>query len=249
MTLISEIITSAYREANLISLGASLTAEQTAEALPLLLRIIESTLGNEVGEHFTVAEVGLEISTITNYRDWLDQTEPLQLRNNQTINSNTHIFLNQESPQTFKLPRSPRDGARLRITDIGNKLSQFPITIEGNGRKIEGQTELVLSVDNLISEWFYRADSGQWLKSNPLALSSVIPFPSEFDDFFIIALAMRLNPRHNQQSAPETVARYQNIRNKLRARYRQSDPQYSEYSLWSTGQRRYYSSYAFDEGY
>jgi hypothetical protein len=51
-----------------------------------------------------------------------------------------------------------------------------------------------------------------------------MPFPTEFDDYFIIALALRLAPRHSARLGPDSVAMLERARSQIRARYRKPRP-------------------------
>jgi hypothetical protein len=49
LTLVSEIITDAFRQSNLVAVGTTPTTEETTEALRYLNRIVKSVFGNEAG--------------------------------------------------------------------------------------------------------------------------------------------------------------------------------------------------------
>jgi hypothetical protein len=68
-------------------------------------------------------------------------------------------------------------------------------------------------------QWMYRADIGQWVKITTLLYTDAIPFPQEFDDYFITMLAMRLNPRYGQTLADESQEVLKRSRSLLRDRY------------------------------
>jgi hypothetical protein len=51
-----------------------------------------------------------------------------------------------------------------------------------------------------------------------------MPFPVEFDTYFITRLAMELNPQYSGTTAQETLDAMQRSESKLRARYRKPRP-------------------------
>lgn len=210
MTLVSQAIIDAYREGNLIAVESEPSAAQQDEALRLLNRIVSGVYGAEAGEELRP----VSLSSI----DGGD------------VSPNTHLFLNVSAPGTLKLPANPDDGCRFAITDVGQSLATYPLTLDGNGRRIEGS--LTLEVNTTYDrEFFYRADCGSWEEVELLSFADELPFPGKFDDYFIIALAIRLNPRYGQQLDPQTAATYQRLQRQLRTRYRQFTQVASELGL------------------
>jgi hypothetical protein len=206
MTLLSSIITDAYRETNLIPMGASPNTNQTTEALNRLNPLILSTVGYEAGDELQDLNYGGEYDQSTVINDW--------------IPDNTRLVLNLESAVTLYLDPEPYEGQLIGIVDAGSNLATYNLTLNGNGRNIEGASTLVLNTDDTASRWMYRADTGNWVKIETLEDTDEMPFPSEFDDYFVLMLAMRLNPRYGQNMAAESVERLRSMRVRLRARYR-----------------------------
>lgn len=216
MTTASSIITDAYRESNLIPMGNSPNANQITEALGRLNTLLSSTIGNEAGDAFSDLNIGgtFDQSWDTTYY----------------VPSNVRLVLNISSPLTLKLHPQPFEGQRLSVVDAGGTLGSDNLTLDGNGRKIEGGASVVLSTNGDTRQWFYRADLGEWVKCATLIIDDDIPFPPEFDDYFITMLALRLNPRYGQALAAETLETLKRSRNQLRARYhawKQISPDYS----------------------
>lgn len=205
MTLASDIISDAYRETNIIPLGVSPTANQTTEALTRLNAIISSLLGNEVGDPLDDINVGGDY----------DQSEILTTY----IPDDSRLVLNLSNAQTFNLDPYPYEGQRLSFIDVGNNLATYNVVLDGNGRNIEGSATLTLSTNGDSRQWFYRADTGNWVKATTLISSDAIPYPTEFDDFFVTTLAMRINPRYGQSLRPETIESLKRMRSQLRSRY------------------------------
>lgn len=220
-TLVSSIITDAFRETNLIPLGVSPTTDQSAEAFRRLSSIVVAVLGNEAGETLVPMPLGQNDITSPSGYPWWQNTLP----GNVFVPTNTRIMLNLTGAGSVNLHPKPHDGARMGIVDASGNLASHPLTIYGNGRLIEGQTQMVYSTNGQTKEWFYREDLGNWVTVTPLDSAGTMPFPPEFDDMFIVMLAMRLNPRYGQVINPASVDALKSTMTKFSARYKQSDTQ------------------------
>jgi hypothetical protein len=215
MTVTLEIITSAYRESNLIAIGATPTTAQIAEALSRLNALVSSVYGYEVGEPLGDWPIGVEGVVDYSY-DWTSDVWPYP-------SANVRLIANSTEAQTIYLPPTPSDGARVAIIDPNSRLTAAPVTIDGNGRTIENAANVVLDANGTNRIWLYRAELGNWSLLSTLtgAEGEDFPFPNEFDDYFITKLAMRLNPRYGRSIAQESAVEMDRILEKLRARYRQ----------------------------
>jgi hypothetical protein len=205
MTTASSIITDAYREGNLIPMGIPPTFNQQNEALNRLNNIILSTVGYEAGDGIDDLNIGGPY----------DQSSLVSV----FIPDNARLILNLTSSQTFKLDPEPFEGQRLSLVDVGGNLSSFNVILDGNGRKIEGASSVTLTTDNDTRQWMYRADIGSWVKISTIAYDDDMPFPAEFDDYFITTLALRLSPRYGLTLAGETISAMKRARSLLRGRY------------------------------
>lgn len=218
MTLLSDIIQQAFREGNLIPIGASPTAAETAEGLKRLQVLIGSVLGNEAGEKLTTLPIGNNNVVApegypNNGQTWAITPLPLNVR----------AVCNLSSAQTINAPWKPQDGSRFGVQDISSNFATYNLTIKPNGRLIEGSTSnIVLNTDDIMREWFYRADLGDWKRVTSLTAADQMPYPEEFDDLFVIMLAMRLATRNSQQISQESIAAMERSRDQFRARYAQT---------------------------
>jgi hypothetical protein len=223
MTLASDIITRAYREGNIIPLVATPSTNQQNEALPLLNEQLLSAIGNEVGNDVADLNIGGLYDQSIYCATWV----PADVR----------LILNLSGAQTFKLHPEPYDGMRLGFVDAGNNLATYNLTLNGNGRNIEGSPTVTLSTNGDSRHWIYRADTANWQKLTSLAASDTIPFPTHFDSFWTTRLAMRLNPRYGQSVSQETLAELKRIESQIKARYRKPRP-YQEMPVGLVGERR-----------
>lgn len=259
MSTVSEIITDAFRASNQIAVGASPTTAEQTEALRYLNRIIVSTLGYEAGENFSPIAIGSQnierptgypwYETVPDDTDWF-------------VPENSRLYLNINEPLTLYLHPEPDDGSRFSIVDMGGNLSTNNVTIDGNGRHIEGSDTLVLdgSSGNRF-DWFYRGDLGNWVLYSELTLVDDLPFPEEFDDYFIMSLAMRINPQYGRTLDEQALQFWRRARSQIRARYSVDIPMPSERGLlrmsrmagdrdrWRTERIAYNPQAAFNKGW
>ena len=220
-TAITSIILSAMRETNLIPLGVTPSAAQQAEAFTLLSTIVAGVLGNEGGENMVPMPLGQDnIVSPAGYPWWSNS-----LPGNIFVNINTRLMCNLTAPGTVNLHPKPHDGARFGIVDVSGNFNIFPLTVFGNGRNIDGLPDEVFNTPGLVKEWIYREDLGSWVTVIPITLTGNMPWPPEFDDMFIIMLAMRLNPRYGQVMHPASVEALKAAMRKFSARYKQSTSQ------------------------
>lgn len=240
-TLTYEIILDGYRESNLIALNATPTGAQEAEALRALRRLIASLYGHEEGEELISIPVGdadlvrpYGYTEFTDLEDWTDGLIP----------PNSRLVCNLAAPLTLYLNPDPTDGERFAVIDSAGTFGTTNLTIKGNGRRIDGGREKVLGLVNINIEFMYREDLGEWVKISPVDTQDLWPFPTAYDDLFITGLAMRLNPRYEQDADPQTVAAYRRSIGAFKAKYRQSKDADLELALTNIGAtKKYYSGY------
>jgi hypothetical protein len=224
---VASIIFDGYRESNLISIYDTLDDQQTAEGFRRLQVIVAAVLGWDVGENLQDWPIGvLNVkrdhwpTPIPNYNYWTQNTWQYPLQN-------MRLLLDHEEAQTIYLPQQPDNGARFEIVRVSQDLATHPITLDANGRKIEGATTLVLN-DNATANRTIMYDSAraEWVRVIPLVEDGDMPFPIEFDFFFITKLAMRLNPAYGRALTAESSAALEEAQSQLNARYRnkQAEP-------------------------
>lgn len=216
MTLVSSILLDAYRESNLIAVDTStLTSARETEALRRFTSLIASIIGWEAGENLKQWPVGTAgyVNPADDQRADVWRYPPV----------NSTLVLNLAVADTIYLPVNPSDGARIAVQDIGGNLATYNLTLNGNGRLVEAARTLVLSTNSLNRTWFYRADLGDWRRVTTLAATDDMPFPIEFDDMFIILLAMRLNPRYGRKMDAQTISYLKRMQAMFTARYAQSE--------------------------
>lgn len=229
----SAVILQGFRENNLIPVGKSPSADETAEALVLLNNFTASIFGFELGENYVdwlAAAPQRTAPRASNFPQgplggdgWvqgqpLSNAWPIPPTNSRIIWGNTTIKV--------YFPDSPDDGARMALIggsgagDGGVDGSQ--ITLDGNGKFIEGVAAITITGPVLTPmEWFYRADLASWQRVTDILLTDDMPFPRAFNDFFICALSLRQAPRYSKTPSTLTVKTADMAMQRLKARYRQ----------------------------
>lgn len=218
MTTVASVIKSALRETNLIPLGVDPDQPAVDEAFGLLSTIVAGVLGNEAGENLSPFPLGQEGINAPKGYPWWNNSLP----GNVYLPFNTRIMCNLTGPGTVNLHPRPHDGARMGVVDVSQNFDTFPLTINGNGRSIEGEESMQYDTPGMERQWMYREDIGNWVTVLPLDPNGNMPWPAEFDDMFIITLATRLNPRYGQIMHPSSEKSLQVAQSKFAARYGQS---------------------------
>jgi hypothetical protein len=232
MSTLADIIQSGYRELNLVAIGKEPTPAQSAEGLTLLNRIYDQVFGGSAGNLMYPWPLG-------NYgRQAMDQ---LSWSTQQWQNPipNAKLVVTNEEALTVYLPTAPSDGARIGIMDPYSRLASVPVTLDGNGYTIENAATLLLNTDDMDRTWLFRQDLGNWARLSPLIATDPSPFPSEYDDYFSILLALRFAPRAGRELASSTSAAYAALEKKFVARYYQSAPLITDRALMFNSKQSY----------
>lgn len=242
MTTAATIIQAAFREGNLIPVGKQATADQITEALDKLNRLVLGILGYKMGENLAdwpIPQPQRTASVAANYPQG-----PLASCLNQQgfpYPPNNRRIVYGGTVQTAYFPEKPNPGSQMAVVQAsgagdGGTTGQV-LTLNGNGRTIQTPpsgafTNTVTFTFSTVSpfapiRWFYRDDLAQWVQIATLtsgsgaAYTDNLPYPGEFDDFFICALAKRLAPSYGKIIAKETVETALKTEFAFVARYRQ----------------------------
>lgn len=231
MTLISQIISDAFRQDNILGVGAVPTTPEQTEALGLLNNIVLQMVGSELGE--LVYDWQVPPAATAPYR----REDPRDPYGDNAIPAtypyppaNVRLVTQIAAATTVYMPQYPSDGARITLADTGS--TSTALTIDANGRKIEGAAALAFDpVATPQASWFYRADLGDWVRCSALTLSSNSPFPDRYDMLLVTALSMWLCPRNGREPSAVTVKFNGDLLTKFRAQYKQYVPTPATHSL------------------
>ena len=236
MTTVRQIITDALREAGIVPVGEDPDAAIFEEGLRAFSSISRTLCRAELGE--PLKDVNFGDSGLTNaYSEELDLSSELD---SIYVPSNSRVILNIGSAETLFLNPNPRDGCRIAVFDSAGNVGTYNVTLNGNGRLVESAKTVVLNTNGVSGEWFYRADTGNWMKVADLVDGDDSPLPEEFDDLLITYLAMRINSRYGATTSGETTETLKRIRRIFRARYSQINDQNSEIGVYRLPSTRHY---------
>jgi len=224
MTLASTIIQRAYRQENLIAAGTTPTTDEQTEGLELLNDMINQLIGFELGE---LVFDWLVPTSETAPRKEENPDDPYGERERPAIYqqppNNVRLATKLTQAQTIYLPQYPNDGSRISFTDLGS--SSFTLTLDANGRQIEGAATVAFDPSVTTDrEWFYRADTGNWQLRTQLALSDDSPFPMLYDPMLYIGLSIWLAPRTGIEPSAVNQRLYSDMVTKFRSQYKQEIP-------------------------
>lgn len=231
MTTALVIITDSLRESNTIPLGAVPNTNQVAEGLRRLKALVASVYGADVGAPLVDWPVGVE--------DYQDSMSGWSESSWAYPRANSRLICNLGAATTVYFPLNPQDGARMSVVDRAGNFATYNLTVHGNGRTIEDALSKVLNT-SATKDWFYRADQGTWVAMASLAdENAAMPFPEEFDDYFVTKLAMRTNPQYGRAMSAESATRLVEMQQQIMARYRQTRSVHADPSVLVTNRTTY----------
>jgi hypothetical protein len=225
MTTAASLVKDAYREGNLIPVGSTPTTDEQIEALERLNRYVQGVFGYEMGEPLVdwdvpdpqrTAPVAADFPQAPIPHDMPSGVYPYPPKNRRIVFGSV--------AQTVYFPEAPLDGSRMALVQ-GSGVDGTPgstVTLDGNGRTIEGSNTKAYTAPVTARQWLYRADLADWQAVVDMTLTNECPFPPELDDLWICMLAMRLAPRYGKTTAPETSRLGLVMLAKLKTRYEQA---------------------------
>lgn len=117
---------------------------------------------------------------------------------------------------TVTLPENPVDGQRVEVVDAGGTGA---VVIARNGWRINGSdSNYTISTPYAKASLMFRADTGNWVLVDDLALADELPFPDDFDEAIALNLARRLT-LYGQRLSEEDSKRADMGAQRIRARY------------------------------
>jgi len=240
-TPVEDIIQYAFRDGNLVPVGKPPTSAEQTEALARLNAIIKNVLGFELGEPLSdwTAPYPQRTSPVqANYPQLpYDLTFDLSMLTSPVTTIAISQTIWQNPPQNTRIvfggvtgtvyfPAQPDDGAQMALVQgSGAGDSGAPgaiLTLDGNGRTIEGANTQTYTDPVAEKRWLYRADIGDWVELTTLELADEMPFSEDVDDFWITRLAIRLCPGFGKSAPPELQAAYKSAKAQFLAKYKQS---------------------------
>ncbi len=249
MTTGSALVNKAYREGNLINLGATITSSQETEGLEALNKFVDSLFGYELGEFAFDWPIEPRNDAPVKARYPLFPQD--QFNRQQRVTNypppNTRILMNITADTTIWFPQAPSNGAKIVFVDVASPTAT--LTVQGNGRLILGSQTLADTPANLNGrQLMYRADLGNWIELAQITSTTESPFPSAYDVLLELGVLRRLAPRFGRQLSADQLSDYTRLMNRLKAQFKQETPaaldQYNTFltpmSDWRWGEGLYY---------
>lgn len=229
MTLNSTIIEAAYRESNFVGQASDLTAKEQNEGLALLQSLVDSFHGSVVGQKFKPWMIPTPNNTApesVRFPAAPGHPAPINEKDIKYPPIQSRVILRTSTAQTLYFQYAPPDGAIMQIVDAGFTAD---VTLDANGAFMgESGTDRTETLTPQFptgrvptKTYVYRGDIASWVPITTLVYTGENPYPSEFDDFWITSLAMRLSPRFGNEPRQVTVMRYQEMLVFIRGWYRQ----------------------------
>lgn len=223
MTTISTLVNAAFRESGITAVGTLPDANESAEATTLLINYIASLYNDEIGEFLIPYNVGTNGITYSPSSDQQYST---------VIKTESRLVCNLSGPMTLYFPPVPQDGSIIAVVDSLGNFATNPLTLNGNGRMINGSPTAVLNTNNANITYLFDGTTSAWSTIVlPASGSDSSPFNTKYDDMLIIWLAMRINPRYGADTHPETVAVFNRLNKQFKRRYNHNEEVHSEYGI------------------
>ena len=231
--LAQEAVERAYREAAIKTINSpAFTTAELTEGLARLNGFLASLFGAEIGRLATDVQVPVFQRTATNPNADFHQGFPGNLTNTDQpvgameqraeseyiVPPNSRILWRNPTDLTVFLPQYPTDGAQIEAVNTGGAGT---LTLDGNGRLVEGANTLVLAPGFAPKRLFYRADLGNWIPLAPLTLTSETPLPPEFDDLLVSGTAIRLTGLDEIEPTAGTMFIFNRLMKRCKERYTQ----------------------------
>lgn len=175
MATANDIIARALKLLGVGADGEPISASDAVDGLVALNALLDSLPANGVGSPLT----------------------PINVSEGHDSSGNEALFVASGGVR-ITLPEMPIDGMRVQVVDVGGAFGVAPVTLERNGRLLEGAANnATLSDVGLNRTWLYRADLGDWRRIGSLTATAQIPYPSRFDEAIAAQLAAKLAPTYS----------------------------------------------------
>lgn len=121
---------------------------------------------------------------------------------------NGGLYMIPASLYTLTAPTNPRSGARFGAVDPNLNFATNNCTIARNGRLLEGAaSNLTLSTNGANRQWFFDADTGNWVReADPASVDVSPPFPDRLISHLPAMLAVWIAAEFGSEIRPDVVA-------------------------------------------
>lgn len=235
MTTARSILGSVYRKLNVTAIGTQPNTAQLNEGLTELNGFLRIIFGSQLGELLRDWEAPFSQRTAPVAANFPQNPYPLN-QDSAFLGSpssgagsaswpyppkNSRLIFGATEDATVYFPEQPDDGARMGLLQGALAGAGVTLTLDGNGRTINGAATQTFTTPFTGARWIYRADLADWRPLADLALDDEMPLPEDMDDFAILSLAVRVAPNNDKSISPELAEAYKQAKSIFQARYRQ----------------------------
>jgi hypothetical protein len=180
------LIEDALLEIGALDINEPLSNDAATRALRRLNLMLRSLVGNGLGARLHAKPVSAATTVQSDYLYLCDTTS---------------------AAFNLTLPDDPAEGWIFGVADAQEKFATNNLGLIPNGNLIENtRSTLVLSTNGDNRTWFFRGDTGDWVRIQDLALTDEVYFADDVLEGLIWMLAARLAPQHNQTFPAELAA-------------------------------------------
>lgn len=196
----------------MLSIAQTPSTDQVNEALPILQGIMRRAV---IQTPQSMITIGTRPKTSKRKR----QRDFTSYVNDIALPQNVYVHCNLTQATEVLMPFDAGDGARMIFVDVAGNFATQPLTLNGNGNLVDGAASKLLDTNGMQADFFYRKDLAEWRSVSPLLTSSTVPFPDEYDDMFVLLLAVRLLVRYGRSIDEGSAALLDEMRERFKARY------------------------------
>lgn len=235
MTLISDIVSAAWKETNDVALESGPTEAESEHARLMLTRILHATLRFLAGQKLPVWAVPPIKGSTTRYNYPLGNMDRNPVADDMMPFPPTNRTVRAVTDYTVFLDPFAEDGAQMVFT-VANPGAV--LTVNPNGLLIDDSASLTVTGPG--QAWlFFRSDLGKWITILPsYGFDDEMPFPPEYDDYFTVLLSLRLTPLTGREPNAVVMSVASQGESDLRARYFQNMPVALDSEVFSSSDKR-----------
>lgn len=181
---VSDVINRGLRLIGGLATGDDPTGEESNDALRCYNNLFRGLFGTIIGPRLAPAVTAVSLTGQTGF-----------------------IYAVGAAAVTITLPANPRAGARVGVSDANLALATFNATIARNGHLLEGAAaNLTLNTNGTNRIWWFRPDTGNWVREADQALTDSPPFSDDLIGYLPAMFAVNMVAEYGGEVRQDTVA-------------------------------------------
>jgi hypothetical protein len=182
---VRDVIKAALRKMGGLASGDDPTADEVTDALTSYNSLLRSMFGTIVGQRLSPQAAAASLTA-----------EP------------GGQYQIAASAMTITLPANPKNGARVGVVDSNLNFAVNTCTVARNGRSLEGAAaNLSLTTAGGGRTWFFRGDTGNWVREADQAIDDTVFFPDNLIAYLPDMLAVYIASEYGAEIRPDVVAK------------------------------------------